>query len=378
MLRKPRLFLSTLAIAVGFGGAAMADSISPLTFSADLAVGESVTIEKTVVVDDSPPTDASLDVHFLFDTSLSMGGAIDAAKNDASAILSGLSGFGDLAVGVGAFSENASISSSFPTDPPGNVINSDLTTDLTAAQSSINAITLGDPDGGGDFPERGQDAVALAAENVSWRPGSSRFIVALGDASWKNDLTSDADAIAALAAEDITLIGLRFSNFVGSIFDTGTDDTTFTESVEDLGGTAFATGTATGDIVASILAGVSASFEDYSTVTVDDLGGGLPEIDVMTTCLTADIGTCIGAEAVGDYDRSEERTFTFEVTFTRIAEGDVTFETYALVDGGIVAREVDTFGGDVAPIPLPAAGWMLLAGIGGLGALRRRQKRRAA
>jgi hypothetical protein len=34
--------------------------------------------------------------------------------------------------------------------------------------------------------------------------------------------------------------------------------------------------------------------------------------------------------------------------------------------------------GSVAPIPLPAAGWMLLAGLGGLGVLRRRQKRHAA
>jgi hypothetical protein len=29
---------------------------------------------------------------------------------------------------------------------------------------------------------------------------------------------------------------------------------------------------------------------------------------------------------------------------------------------------------NVAPVPLPAAGWMLLAGLGGMAALRRRQK----
>ncbi len=31
-----------------------------------------------------------------------------------------------------------------------------------------------------------------------------------------------------------------------------------------------------------------------------------------------------------------------------------------------------------APVPLPAAAWMLMAGIGGLGAMKRRSKKKAA
>ena len=53
----------------------------------------------------------------------------------------------------------------------------------------------------------------IALDDVSWRPGSNRFIIALGDASWKNDLTSDADAIAALTDNNANLIGLRFSDY---------------------------------------------------------------------------------------------------------------------------------------------------------------------
>ena len=33
---------------------------------------------------------------------------------------------------------------------------------------------------------------------------------------------------------------------------------------------------------------------------------------------------------------------------------------------------------DVQPVPLPAAGWMLIAGVGGLGAMKRRAKKKAA
>jgi len=351
--------------------AGFTDTIDPETFSADLAVGESETVRKTVVVEAAGPGGALIDVHFLIDTSGSMGGAITGAKAAAADILTGLAGFGDLAAGVGVFSEAAS-----STNPaPGNVINQDLTTDTTTASNAINAVTLGNPDGGGDFPERGQDAVAQASDNVSWRPGSNRFIIALGDASWKNDITTDAAAIAALDDNNVNLIGLRFSNFSAS--DGDSDDTTFTQSVEDLGGTVFSTGTDPGDIVDAILAGITGSFATYSEVTVDDLDGGLPFIDVSTVCVSADsAGSCSGAIASGDFDRTVDRTFEFDVTFTRVGEGDAAFDTFALVDGGIVATEADRFGGD-GTVPVSEPGTISLLGLGllGLGMIRRRRQR---
>ncbi len=357
--------VAALALAVG---GAFADTISPEEFAATLALGQSVTIEKTVVVEAAGTTSALIDSFFLIDTSGSMGGAINNAKLAAGELLAGLEGFGDNASGVGVFSESATGAANAA---PGAWINQDIATSEVTALAAINAVTLGIPDFGGDFPERGQDAVAYVAENASWRPGSNRFIFALGDASWKNDITSDADALAALTDNNVTLIGLRFSNFAGA--DPDSDDTTFTESVEDLGGTVFSGGTSAADIIAAVTAGITGSFENYSNVTVSDLGGGLPGVTVTTVCTFAGIGVCDGALAEGAYDRSEDRIFTFDVTFTNtgLAPGEsVIFPTFALVNGGVVATELDTIS---APIPLPAAAWLLLGGLGGLAALRRRK-----
>ena len=108
------------------------------------------------------------------------------------------------------------------------------------------------------------------------------------------------------------------------------------------------------------------------------VAGAFDGIDVSVVCTGADSGACVGDTAEGDYDRSEERTFTFDVTFTNtgLAPGDsTTFDTYALLDGGIVATEVDTFTNvGTSVVPLPASAWFLLAGFGGLFAAGRRKK----
>lgn len=53
------------------------------------------------------------------------------------------------------------------------------------------------------------------------------------------------------------------------------------------------------------------------------------------------------------------------------ADGFTTFEF--ATPGGQNLSHITFFDTDAAPIPLPAAGWLLIAGVGGLAALRRRR-----
>jgi hypothetical protein len=357
-----------------------ADSIDPISFTADLAVGESVTIEKEVIIS-TAATSALIDVHFLFDTSGSMGGRINAVKAAAANIFTGLDAFGDVAASVGVYSEAARLA---PVgSPPGRVINQDLTTNSATAIAAINAVTLSNPDGGGDGPENGVNGVELSTENLSWRAGSNRFMFIFGDIGFKtsdateaasnigltfdtNDnvdnapISTAANATSALTTNSVELIGFG---------PTGS----FAAGVGSMGGAFIDGGTNPADIVDDIIDSITGSFAEYDSVTVGDLGNGAPEIAVSTVCTSADIGACVGADAVGDYDRSVERSFLFDVTFTRLAAGDSSFDTYALVDGVIVATEADRFPDGGSAVPAPGVLALMGLGLVGLGAARKRR-----
>ena len=68
-------FLAAGTLALG-SSVALADGISPTSFAADLGVGDSVTITKTVTVAQGGPSAAVVDIMFVFDTTGSMSSGI--------------------------------------------------------------------------------------------------------------------------------------------------------------------------------------------------------------------------------------------------------------------------------------------------------------
>ncbi len=342
---------------------ASADSITPDTYSDTLAVGESVTITKIVTVSERAAASSKVDVFFLADTTGSMGGAISGIISSASTILSSTAALGDVAFGVGEYKDWD--------DPYAYRLNQDITTSQPLAQAGIN---MWSASGGNDWPEAQLYALEEVANTTSWRVGSERIIVWFGDAPGHDASggSTEVSATAALVANGIQVEAIN----VGGASGLDSSGSASGEGGPAVAGAATRITAATGGnlhigpnnaaIVDVIQDAITAAIDEYSVVGLD-----ISEVPGGVTV------TYSPAPYVGAYDRSIERTFEFDVTFTGDTLGIYDFSIYGIVDGGRVGTEVDRIVVTDAVIPEPSTYLLLGSGIAAFAFYRVRKKKRS-
>lgn len=343
-LNKFRLSLATVTAAALLTVAVpvRADSISPTSFSATLGVGGSVTVRKTVTVD-AGSASTQADILFLTDSTGSMGGAIGAVQTAANAILAGTAALGDIQWGVADYKDS------------GDIYTYNLAQAITPVQAAVTgAIGLWTASGGGDFAEDNLHALTVASgPTTGWRAGSQKVVVIFRDAP-AHDPGSAGETLASTKAALIAA-GVKVISFdVGSLNSSGQFDGAGSITA-DVPGSSYNVGLG-GDPAATVIAAISAAFATYSSVCLD------------TSETPAGVTASSTACHVGMFDRSVERTFDFDLTFTGDAPGVYSFNTYGTVDGGRVATEADRI-----EVPEPFTLAMFGLGLAGIGFMRRRR-----
>jgi hypothetical protein len=332
---------------------AFADSVAPATFSATLAVGGSTSVDKVVTIDEA--VSAPVDVFFLVDTTGSMGGVIEGVKTGFADVVASLGAVAtNVAFGVGEYKDFG--------DPFAYRENQDITTNTADVQTGINLLSAS---GGGDLPEANLFGLESAAEGTSWRDGSARFIVWVGDAPGHDPSggSTEASVIAALNAENIDVFAASATS------GPGLNQTLQATAITAAVGGAFLGTFIPADVVDEITDALVTGLTTYTSV------------GLQITGLPAGVSVSLPAPIVGSFDRSIARMFNFDdVTFTGLAPGTYNFTIDVVLNGTrVVASETDTIvvGGPTG-VPEPTTLTLFGLGIIGGGIARRRLRRQTA
>lgn len=212
---------------------------------------------------------------------------------------------------------------------------------------ALEAIDSWFASGGGDHPEGNFFALHQAATSgdsigghstdyeTKWRPDAKRLIVWFGDARSHTSVASQADAIAALKDNDISVIAINAYTNSSSIA-YGIDYQSQASTVASETGGLFS-GSSTSSVAETIGNLIEEVATEVTTVTAGTVNlnfesqGDTSGLDIVYTC-TDDRG----CDGVTD---GESRTFEMDVTGN--ASGTYSFNTIATgVDGAIASNKI--------------------------------------
>jgi len=272
-----------------------------------------------------------------------MGDLITSAKTKATEILSNASALGDVAFGVGYYQDFPEGDYGIPSDNPYELV-TNITKDTAAVRNAVNSLSLGY---GNDWPESNLYALSQVASSTGWREGSTRIVIWFGDAVGHDGDKDSAypsriglqDTIAALKAtgvivEAVNVNRIYFDGCYCSMDEGG-------EAYPELHGQASAITAATGgklfdgsdttEIVSIIVNALKDAFASYTEVklSLSETFSGLG-VNISPVVIT------------GSFDRSQERYFNFNMTYTGLEVGTYHFDISAKINDGVVAVASDT------------------------------------
>jgi hypothetical protein len=395
-MRRTRLLCMVTAMLL-LPSFALADSISPLSDTATITLGDTYTIKKTVTVDGRLASDP-IDVVFLFDTTNGFQGFFQdwTSGRDIPTDLVNLatSKGSNVKVGVATYED-------FPTFPWGAATDvpyarlADLGTGA-AAITAMNAITTGSGD---DLEEANLHALGKLTETVdgmSWTTGATRVVVWMGDEpghpSFEDDgvggtYPGDYDtpsAIAALLGADIVVEALDFEGTRG--LNGNVDD--YVPTVIDSNQANKITAGTGGDYWTGFWSSDPTRFDDFLDTVDDALNAAIFEylVSLDTSLVPSGLGLT-GAGATFTGVREDDglgnplaKTYMWNLQYTPTKVGDYSFGIAGLVDGLVVGVEEDTYTvvrgtGPQPEIPEPSTVALLGLGLLGAGIVARRRKK---
>jgi len=170
----------------------VAAEVEPPEVIADLAPGESMTVEKTVQTPEIPPLP---DIYFMSDTTGSMGPVIEQVGDNADEILAAIAEEDPTAqFGVGNYKD-------FPYDPYAFQNQLGITDDTGVVSAALQSWAAG---GGADGPEGQFYALTNIATDpdIGWREGATRIVVWFGDAPAHDPVPAAATGLGYDITED--------------------------------------------------------------------------------------------------------------------------------------------------------------------------------